>query len=362
MSEADRPEDTEEAAESSASLGRVRVQRGTRGRAGRQRAAPSGEIGRRFTALERRVEKALARSGLGRGVAGRDLLGSALDGALATVASLRRWSLAETIAAMRRPAWSGVEELAERLAEVGLGTLSALYRYWWRVEMVGCERVPGSGRVLIVANRSSALVPYEALMLGVALASVHPARRSARALVDDWLLRLPVLGTALARAGAVRAGVANARRLLEREEAVIVFPEGEQALAKPFRDRYRLTRFPRTIARLAIETGTPIVPVAVIGAEEVHPVVARLDPPGRLFGLPTLPLTPTFPLLGLLGLLPLPTKWTLLVGEPLDVAARHAPAEASEPETVARLSDQVRERLQALVLEGLRRRQSIFLG
>ena len=100
----------------------------------------------------------------------------------------------------------------------------------------------------------------------------------------------------------------------------------------------------------------------VIGAEEVHPVIARLDLPGQLLGLPTLPVTPTFPWLGLWGLVPLPTKWTLLFGEPLDVAARHGASDASDATRVARLRDQVRERLQALVLEGLRRRRSLFSG
>jgi len=142
---------------------------------------------------------------------------------------------------------------------------------------------------------------------------------------------------------------------------VIACPESNHP--KPFRDRYRLGRFGRgAFARVAIATGTPIVPVAVIGAEEVHPVLARLDLPGRLLGLPTLPVTPTFPWLGLWGLVPLPTKWTLLFGEPLEVAARHGVSDASDPARVARLRDQVRERLQALVLEGRRRRRSLFLG
>src|SRR5207244_7710200 len=101
---------------------------------------------------------------------------------------------------------------------------------------------------------------------------------------------------------------------------------------RPFRERYRLGRFGRGMfARLAITTGTPIVPVAVIGAEEVHPVLARLDLPGRLLGLPTLPLTPTFPWLGPSGLVPLPTKCALLFSYPLEVAARHAPSDAASP-------------------------------
>ena len=103
-------------------------------------------------------------------------------------------------------------------------------------------------------------------------------------------------------------------------------------------------------------------PVAVIGAEEVHQVLARLDLPGRLLRLPTLPVTPTFPWLGLAGLVPLPTKWTLHFGEPLDVAARHAASDAVDAARVAGLRDQVRERLQGLVVEGLRRRRSVFRG
>src|SRR5437867_3916331 len=152
---------------------------------------------------------------------------------------------------------------------------------------------------------------------------IREAVPRARPLLDDWMADAALLGSALARVGAVRAAPATVRRLLGRGEAVIVCPESNHP--KPFRDRYRLGRFGRgAFARVAIATGTPVVPVAVIGAEEVHPVLARLDLPGRLLGLPTLPVTPTFPWLGLWGLVPLPTQWTLLFGEPPDVAARHA--------------------------------------
>jgi 1-acyl-sn-glycerol-3-phosphate acyltransferase len=247
--------------------------------------------------------------------------------------------------------------------QVAAAVLQAAYRYWWRVAAVGLERVPDTGRVLLVANRGGALLPYESLMLTIALATEHPARRPLRALIDPWIAHHPLLAQVLAGMGALPATGANLRRLLEHDEAVLLFPEGDRAVAKPFRTRYRLARFGRgAFARVAIETGTPIVPVAVIGTEEVHPVLARLDRPGRLLGLPTLPVTPTFPWLGLAGLLPLPTKWTLHVGEPLDVAARHAPAAGTDAEAVRQVREQVRERLQALMLEGLRRRRSIFRG
>jgi 1-acyl-sn-glycerol-3-phosphate acyltransferase len=241
--------------------------------------------------------------------------------------------------------------------------LHGAYRWWWRVDAIGLDRVPADGRVVLAANRSGAPLPYEALMIALALAEPPAARPGARVLLDDWLVRLPLVGGVLEQVGGVRHTPGAARRLLEREEAVIVLPEGDQAVAKPWRLRYRLGSFGRaSFARAAIQTGAPIVPVAVIGAEEMHPVLARIDVAGRLLGLPTLPLTPTFPWLGAAGLVPLPTKWTVYFGEPLDVASRFAVEDAGRPAAVRQLRDQVRERVQALVLEGLRRRRSLFVA
>jgi 1-acyl-sn-glycerol-3-phosphate acyltransferase len=352
MSEPDRPEDDDRGEAGSAPLdptSHLRVFRGGRSRGRRTRLLRGmpAETMARLAALERRVEEALGTGAVGRDFSGgRELLSAVLDQAFGVVAGARRVRPAMLLDAM--PVG------ADRL-------LGLLYHYWWRVQAVGLERVPEHGGVILAVNRSGALLPYEPLMLRHALIVDHPAHRAARPLLDDWIMHLPLIGQVLAAEGAVRANAKNARRLLARDEPVIVYPEGEQAVAKSFRERYRLARFERAgFARLAIETRAPIVPVAVIGAEEIHPVIARLDRAGRFVGLPTLPLTPTFPWLGLAGLVPLPTKWTLLVGEPLDVAKRYTPDDASDAKAVARLSDQVRERLQALVLEGLRRRRSIF--
>ncbi|TMA49698.1 MAG: glycerol acyltransferase [Deltaproteobacteria bacterium] len=208
--------------------------------------------------------------------------------------------------------------------------------------------------MILAANRGGGPLPYDALMIADALRHVHPARRAASPLVEGWLLELPLLGRLLVQSGAAAATVPNLRRLLTREQAVIVLPEGRQGFGRRFRGRYRLGRFTDAFARVAIEAGAPIVPVAVIGAEEAQPVLARFDAAGRLLGLPTLPLTPT--------LVPLPTKWTLHFGEPLHVAASYEATDAGRSEMVGRLRHQVRERLQGLVLEGLRRRRSVFLG
>jgi 1-acyl-sn-glycerol-3-phosphate acyltransferase len=304
-----------------------------------------------LNALERRVEEALAAGGAGRVPVGGEVVRAALDESLAAWAMLRRRTVRELITGL------GLGRSGPPLPRELV--LQGLYRLWWRVETVGIGRVPASGPIILAVNRAGSLLPYEALMVAVAVEMHRPARP----LVDDWMIQRPVIGPVLGGLGAMQASSANLRRLLRQAQAVVLYPEGPAALAKGFGERYRLARFGRgAFARVAIETGASIVPVAVIGAEEVHPVLARLDTAGRFLGLPTLPITPTFPLFGLAGLVPLPTKWTLHFGEPLEVAARHTPADAARPEHVAVLRDQVRERLQSLVVEGLRQRRSVFFG
>ena len=308
--------------------------------------AAASDLARRLTALERLVEAALGASA---GPAGPGpVLQSAVDEALTAYTRARRW-VAEEGARVARTGG---------IADAGL---HALYHYWWRAETFGMERVPARGRALLVANRAAAPLPYEALMLEVALATEHPTGRAAHALVDGGLAELPVVGRLLA-SRTLPATPAALRRVLDADEVAVVFPEGRAALAKPWAQRYRLARFGQSaLLRVAIETGTPIVPVAVIGAEEAHPVLYRVDL-GRALGLPPVPITPTFPWLGAFGLLPLPTKWRIHVGEPLDTRTRFRVEDAGEPAAVRRLRDEVRERLQGLLSEGLRRRRSVFLG
>jgi 1-acyl-sn-glycerol-3-phosphate acyltransferase len=313
-------------------------------RSGARRAtrfATPGEIAQRLSQLEQQVEAALAGTRLPEAVG----LRGTLDDALAAYAGWRRLVFPDGPA-----------------TEIGELGLRALYRYWWRVDAKGLERIPSRGRVLLVSNRAGALLPFDAFMIGVALAADHPTGRRARPLVDEWVTDLPVVGPTLGRLGALPATPRSLRRVLGDEQAAIVFPEGQDACAKPFNRRYRLGRFGRgALLRVALEMRTPIVPIAVIGAEEIQPVLWRLESLGRPLGLPAIPVTPTFPLLGLFGLVPLPTKWTIHVGEPIDTAATF-PAGVTDAVTVRRLREALRERLQGLVTEGLRRRRSIFLG
>jgi 1-acyl-sn-glycerol-3-phosphate acyltransferase len=236
-----------------------------------------------------------------------------------------------------------------------------LYTLWWRVEATGLEQVPEEGAALVVANHSGVL-PWDGIMINLALRHEHPARRECRLLALDMFALLPVLAPMLARTGAVRASPENGEQLLRRGELVGVFPEGVKGVGKYFRDRYKLARFGRGgFVRLALRTGAPIVPCAVVGAEEIHPVIVKADWIGRLFGLPYFPITPTFPALGPLGVMPLPTKWSIDFAEPLEVDA-HGPAGADDPRLVNRLSEQVRGTIQKMIDGRLARRSSVWFG
>jgi len=237
--------------------------------------------------------------------------------------------------------------------------LDFLRRRWWRVEVLGLEHVPDDRAVLFVANHSG-LLPWDGLLLSDTIAAEHGEVRRPRFLIADWLITLPFVQPALARLGGVRACRENAERLLEAGLSVIAFPEGVKGAAKTFRDRYRLQRFGSGGAvRLALAADVPIVPVAIVGAEEAHPILFKVETPARALGLPFLPVTPTFPWLGPFGALPLPAKWVISFGEPLAEAKRGAEA-ASDDLLVARLTEELRGEVQRLVKEALRVRQGVF--
>jgi 1-acyl-sn-glycerol-3-phosphate acyltransferase len=248
-----------------------------------------------------------------------------------------------------------------RFSETLEPLLEFLYAVWWRVETTGVEHVPAEGPGLVVANHSGVL-PYDAMMVQLAVRHEHPARRTCRMLALDMFALLPGLAPGLSKSGSVRANPDNAERLLRRGELVGVFPEGVKGVGKYYRERYRLARFGRGgFVRIALRTRTPIVPCAVVGAEEIHPVIAKADWVGRPLGLPYFPLTPTFPWLGPLGLVPLPTKWSIDFGDPLDLA-EYGPEAADDPILVNRLSEEVRSTIQRMVDGRVARRRSVWLG
>jgi 1-acyl-sn-glycerol-3-phosphate acyltransferase len=332
------------------------------------RAGPE-RFAERLRALEREIDDALARVG---GTADRGLMTLARSTAEEVIAfyadlgrAFMRGGPEEVFIFLRMLGTAdAVDEFgydpgfAARLAPA----LRFLYDRWWRIEVDGIEHVPITGRVLLVANHSGGVFPYDALMLAHAVREHHPAGgRAVRPLIEDFVYRFPFLGPPLARTGVVRASAENAARLLAGEQAVAVFPEGAKGLGKYYRERYRLQRFARGgFVRLAMRTGAPLVPVAIIGAEEIHPLIAKWQWLARLLGLPYFPVTPTFPWLGVLGLVPLPTKWRIVFAPPLDLAGEHGPGAHEDDLLVNRLKEQIRERIQRMVVDGLRQRDSVF--
>jgi 1-acyl-sn-glycerol-3-phosphate acyltransferase len=298
------------------------------GRAATRAAVP--DVTRRLATLERQVEEALAGAGQSAGL--MPPIESLVDGVLDAYSRLRRAVAGE----------------GEAAAELLSGPLELLYRWWWRVDVIGLERLPPRGPVLVTANRTGALLPYEAFMLARALGRRSPGVRAARAVVDAWVLGLPVAGAAAAALGAIPATAGALRRVLAAGEVAIIFPEGPEAVAKPLARRYRLAPFGRaSLVRVAVDAGAPIVPVAVVGAEEAQPVLWRSERLGRLLGLPAVPVPPP--------LVPLPTKWTIHVGEPL------APPARGDRRLLRGFGPRLRERLQGLVSDGVNRRRGLFV-
>lgn len=223
-----------------------------------------------------------------------------------------------------------------------------LFRNYFRVETFGVEKVP-SGRVLLVANHSGQL-PFDGAMIGVALLTQGSPPRAIRSMVEKWVPTLPYVSTFMARIGQIVGTPENCRRLLAANEAILVFPEGVEGLSKLWSKRYQLQDFGLGFMRLALETQTPIVPVAVVGAEEQAPALFDVKPVARLLGAPSLPITP-------LGLpFPLPSKYRIYFGEPLRFSGRPDDEDAELDKKV----NVVKAAIQAMLDAGVRERKGVF--
>jgi 1-acyl-sn-glycerol-3-phosphate acyltransferase len=231
-----------------------------------------------------------------------------------------------------------------------------LFERYWRVEAMGLHNVPARGPVLFVSNHSGAL-PFDGAMIVTAL--FRHDGRVARFLYDRFVANVGPVDTFYRRVGGVPACRENALELLKRNEQVVIFPEGVSGVAKPFSDRYRLRSFSPGFARLALALDVPIVPVAVVGAEEIYPLVGRAEGVGKMFGMPYVPITPFFPVLGILGTLPLPTKWYMKFGKPIRLAVGDDEAKWLRARLEAM---KVRRKLQAMVTRLKQRRRSVFFG
>jgi 1-acyl-sn-glycerol-3-phosphate acyltransferase len=228
---------------------------------------------------------------------------------------------------------------------------------WFRVEVIGADNIPAEGGALVVSNHSGTL-PVDGLMT---ITAIHERTgRHLRPLGADLVFRMPIVSTLARKGGATLACNEDAERMLRGGELVGVWPEGFKGIGKPYSDRYKLQRFGRGgFVSAALRTGVPIVPLAVVGAEEIYPLVGNIPGLARILGVPYIPITPFFPLLGPLGLVPLPSKWLMEFGEPIRTDDYDEVA-FDDPMLVFNVTDQVRETIQQTLYSLLMKRQSVF--
>jgi 1-acyl-sn-glycerol-3-phosphate acyltransferase len=242
--------------------------------------------------------------------------------------------------------------------EIGKQSAAAaalIYHYYFRVQTRGIERVP-PGRVLLIGNHAGNTLPMDGGLLALSMLIEAEPPRMCRGMAEFYLPRIPWFSELIHRAGAVVGTPENCIQLLEREEAIMVFPEGHRGFIKPYSKRYQLQRFGTGFVRLALQTHTPIVPVGIVGSEEQSPGLVDATALGKLIGAPAFPITLTFPLLGVLGFVPLPVKYHLHFGEPILFEGKE-----NEPDgDIEARVEVVKERIRELIDAGLGERSSWF--
>ena len=252
---------------------------------------------------------------------------------------------------------------SQRIFDLVEPLLDFYYRHWFRVEVEGIENVPDLGGALIVSNHSGALPP-DAPMIMQAIRHEHPNPRPLYMLGEDWFKGYPGVGMLTNKIGLVGAHPANAQRLLRDEQKlVLVFPEGQKGSRKLYWQRYRLRRFGRGgFVRTAMRAGVPIVPTAVMGAEEAMPIFAHVPLLQRLTGLIYFPINHAFPQFGLAaGLMYLPAKFRIRFLEPIDLSG-YGPDDADDIALVGRLSERIRLRIQEELDDLVLARRSVWFG
>ncbi len=248
---------------------------------------------------------------------------------------------------------------AELTDEILLPLIRPLYQRWFRVDVTGVEHLPDEGAALVVANHSGTIA-LDSVMTQLAVHDEHPQSRHLRCLGGDIVFSMPFVGEMARKGGATLASPEDVDALLAAGELVGVWPEGYKGSGKRFSERYKLQRFGRGgFVSAAVRAQVPIVPCAIVGAEEIYPLIGDIPVLARLLRLPYFPVTPTFPWLGPLGLVPLPSKWLIEFGEPIQTDT-YDPAEADDPMVVFELTDHVRDTIQRSVNELRERRGNVW--
>ncbi len=230
-----------------------------------------------------------------------------------------------------------------------------LYRYWFRCKVRGIENVP-AGRAMVIGNHAGQIA-LDGLMVSAALVLEGEPPRLVRGMGEYWLGTLPFLSILLDRTGSSVGTPQTCADMLRHGECVMAFPEGIRGMNKLYADAYQLQEFGLGFMRLALETDTPIIPVAVVGSEEQAPSIANLEGLGRMLGMPAFPITLTWPWLGPLGMIPLPVRYHIEFGAPM----RFQGDADDEDEVIEEKVEEVKATIQGMLRRGLAERRSIFL-
>lgn len=271
---------------------------------------------------------------------------------MSALASLRRLFVSEQTDALidRLPAATGDFErdpwgFDKEKTRLLFGMFKRLYDDYFRVETMGLENVPAEGRALLIGNHSGQL-PMDGVLIAMAVATREQSPRATRAMIERFFPTVPFVGNMLNHMGAVVGDPHNCKRMLENEEAIIVFPEGVRGSGKLYKERYTLKRFGNGFMHLAMQHDTPIVPIGVVGCEETMPSLANVEPVAKALGLPYFPLA--FPV-------PLPARVILNFGEPM-----HFDNDVHSEAAVTERTEMVKARIRELIEAGLDARSSVF--
>ena len=224
--------------------------------------------------------------------------------------------------------------------------LGALYRHYFTVTVTGIENVPTRGRAMLVCNHSGGIALDGAMVLVSLLLEMEPPRLG-HGMAEKFLNQVPFLSGWTRRTGQLTGLPENAARLLNDDRVLMVFPEGARGTAKLYWERHTLVRFGTGFVRLAMQTQSPIVPLAFLGGGEAVPTVANLYRLGKLFGAPYIPVTPY------LVPIPRPVPLDILYGEPLVFTGTGQEAD----DVISAHVETVRDRISQLLADGQQRRQ-----
>ncbi len=274
------------------------------------------------------------------------------------------WSTsAEQLATFARTRLSGdyaIDEFGfdpQLTTELFLPAMRWLAQSWFRVEVRGAENVPSTGSALLVSNHAGTM-PLDGMILHSVV--YDEVGRHVRMLGADLVFKTPYVNDFARKTGTTLACQEDAERLLAREQLVAVYPEGFKGLGKLYKDRYKLQRFGRGgFVSAAVRAQVPIVPVSVVGSEEIYPLLSTAPMLARAMGVPYFPVTPTFPWFGVLGMIPLPSKWIIEFGEAITTDELPL-GSADDPMVVFNVTDQVRETIQQTLYALLMQRRSAF--